>query len=91
MPGLTPRRFVLNRQVDHSGISGVGLVAWGVQFPDGVCALHWATEFRSATVFGSFADLLAIHGHKGDTRLDWLDEPTGSPSQLADVGGMLEG
>jgi hypothetical protein len=67
------RRFVLNRVQDDSGISGVGLVAWGVQFPDGVCALHWATEFTSATVFGSIHDVQAIHGHRGKTRIDWID------------------
>jgi hypothetical protein len=41
-------------------------------------------------VFGSLADVHAIHGHHGDTRLDWLDEPTVPPSALADFSGLLE-
>ncbi len=73
----TAQRFVLNRLQDDSGIPGSrawGLVAWGVRFPDGVCAIHWATEPTSTTVFGSIHDVHAIHGHQGHTRIDWIDE-----------------
>jgi hypothetical protein len=36
-----PRRFVLERDVDVSGLSGTGVVADGVVFPDGIVALHY--------------------------------------------------
>ena len=33
-----PRRFSLNRDRDHSGVSGTGVVAYGVMFGDGLLA-----------------------------------------------------
>jgi hypothetical protein len=68
-----PRRFVLNRIEDDSGISGVGLVAQGVEFADGRVALRWLTEFASTAVYDSMVDVQAIHGHNGHTRVDWID------------------
>lgn len=68
------RRFVLIRDVDPNGISGTGLVTEGVRFRDGVCAMHWVSAHRSTCVYDSVEDLLAIHGHEGNTRILWLDE-----------------
>lgn len=69
-----PRRFVLNRIVDETGISGTGLVAWGVEFPDGYVAIRWNTEHRSSVIYDSMKDVVVIHGHGGKTRVDWIDE-----------------
>ncbi len=33
------RRFQLNRIVDESGVSGTGVVAQGVEFDNGFCAM----------------------------------------------------
>lgn len=63
------RAFVLNRDVDDSGVSGTGVVAWGCEFPDGTCVLRWASQHRSTAVYGSLADLETIHGHGGHTRV----------------------
>lgn len=35
------RTFVLRRNEDISGVSGVGIVAEGIEFSDGVVALRW--------------------------------------------------
>lgn len=67
------RRFVLNRLEDETGISGVGLVAQGVEFEDGQCVLRWLTEHRSTAVYPSVDTLLHLHGHSGKTRVDWVD------------------
>jgi hypothetical protein len=67
------RRFVLRRHLDETGISGVGDVAWGVCFPDGIAVLRWASEHRSTAVYADMADLEAIHGHNGSTEIVWLD------------------
>ena len=32
---MLPRRFALVRHVDYTGVSGIGVVAYGVQFGDG--------------------------------------------------------
>ncbi len=68
------RRFHLQRDEDASGVSGTGVVAEGVEFTDGSCALRWRTTTASTAVYDSAEDLVAIHGHEGRTRLVWLDE-----------------
>jgi hypothetical protein len=73
MYSLQIRRFHLIRTKDVSGVSGTGLVAEGVRFGDGTCAMRWRTETASTAVYGSVADLEAIHGHEGATEIKWLD------------------
>jgi hypothetical protein len=68
------RRFQLVRDRDVSGVSGVGVVAEGVEFTDGACVVRWHGEHRSTVVWGSVADALAIHGHGGATRVEWVDQ-----------------
>lgn len=65
------RLFDLVRAEDASDVSGTGLVAWGVQFPDGVCVLRWCVALRSTAVYASIEELEAIHGHDGKTRIEW--------------------
>lgn len=69
------RRFYLLRDVDETGISGTGKVAEGVQFSDGRVALRWVAhdEWRSTVIWDGIADVWAIHGHQGQTRIKWLD------------------
>lgn len=68
------RRFHLQRDEDASGVSGTGLVAEGVQFSDGTCALRWLTATASTALYASADDVVTIHGHEGRTRLVWADE-----------------
>lgn len=68
------RRFDLQRTEDASGVSGTGVVAQGVEFDDGTCALRWLTATASTGLYDSAADLIAIHGHGGRTTLAWLDD-----------------
>lgn len=35
----------------------------GVIFSDGSCALRWLTPRRATSVWASFADAMAVHGH----------------------------
>jgi hypothetical protein len=67
------RRFKLVRDVDVSGVSGIGHVADGVRFPDGTVAVRWRGDRCSTVVWDSIADVEAIHGHGGHTRLVWVD------------------
>jgi hypothetical protein len=69
-----PRRFVLNRKADISGVSGTGLVASGGMWGDGSVALHWHTRIRSHVIFPAIQDMLELHGHSGATELVWLDD-----------------
>jgi hypothetical protein len=68
-----PRRFQLVRSVDVSGISGVGIVAWGVQFPDGKIVTRWNGEIAQVSVWDQIEDVIAIHGHEGTTVCQWID------------------
>lgn len=68
------RRFRLVRAVDSTGISGIGIVAWGVQFPDGKVVTRWNGKIAQVSVWEGIEDVYAIHGHGGDTRVVWIDE-----------------
>jgi hypothetical protein len=64
-----PRILHLERDVDVSGISGVGVVAYGCVFPDGSVVLRWDTQVTSTVFYASVADLEFITGHGGRTRI----------------------
>ena len=68
------RRFWLVRDEDVTGISGTGVVCWGVRFPDGKVVTRWNGEIAQVSVWESIEDVEAIHGHQGTTRVEWLDD-----------------
>lgn len=70
----TSRRFYLERSKDSSGVSGIGTVADGCEFPSGKITLAWRGSWPSIGVYDSMKHVLAIHGHGGDTEVVWLDE-----------------
>lgn len=79
---LVPKRFLLVRDRDFSGLSGTGTVAEGVMFGDGTVAMRWReTEgetfdrgVRATTViFPNVRAVEALHGHGGATRVEWID------------------
>jgi hypothetical protein len=69
---LLPRVFVLMRDEDISGVSGTGLVAWGVEFPDGRVATRWNSDVAQTCAWDSMEHVEKIHGHGGATRIVWL-------------------
>lgn len=64
--------FWLQRNIDVSGTSGTGLVAEGVVFSNGWCALHWLSPITSVAYYQSINELEAIHGHNGATEIVWV-------------------
>jgi hypothetical protein len=78
-PTPTSRRFALIRTVDHTGVSGVGAVADGVEFHDGSVALRWHGEHASTVVWSSIEHAIAVHGHDGATTVHWFDDENGEP------------
>ena len=47
----------------------------GVVFSDGKCALRWLTEKRSVSIWDSYEDMFAIHGHlEYGTIIEWEKE-----------------
>lgn len=68
------RRFKLRRMVDETGISGIGVVAEGIVFSNGKCALCWTTDLASIAIYDDMATLEAIHGHNGTTVVEMIDD-----------------
>ena len=72
--GLMDRAMTgrLVRTEDETGVSGTGVVAWVVQFPDGRAVTRWcASEIRQTCVWDSVDEVLAVHGHDGRTVIVW--------------------
>ncbi len=73
----SPKRFILYRQQDATGVSGTGIVATGVVWPDGHAAMRWKADddaaASSTSVWSSVADLLQVHGHGGLSKIFYLD------------------
>lgn len=67
------RRFVLVRDEDETGISGTGLVAFGVMFPDRVAVTRWNSDVAQTCVWQTMEEVEAVHGHGGRTRIVWID------------------
>lgn len=63
------RTFRLVRDDDETGISGKGVVAEGIEFSNGMCAMCWLTAMHSVAVYPNVRQLEAIHGHNGRTRV----------------------
>lgn len=63
------REFLLVRDEDETGISGIGVVAEGIEFSNGMCAMCWLTAMHSVAVYPNIRQLEAIHGHNGRARV----------------------
>lgn len=61
--------YLLVRDEDVSGMSGIGVVAEILESSLGPCHLHWRREPYGETRYASIEDLIAIHGHGGRTYL----------------------
>ena len=74
MAAAEARRFHLYRRNDVTGVSGTGIVADGILWPDGTASLKWRGEDSSVVFWFSLASLVKVHGHDGATVVLWLDE-----------------
>jgi hypothetical protein len=63
------RTFKLVRDEDETGISGTGVVAEGMEFSNGMCAMSWLTAMHSVAVYPNVRQLESIHGHNGRARV----------------------
>lgn len=82
-------RFLLQRDQDETGVSGTGVVAEGVWWPDGdVVALRWTSDWPTSVVFHDrgLESVEAIHGHNGKTRIVWLDRDQSDYRCICGVG-----
>lgn len=63
------KTFYLLRHEDIHGKSGVGVVAEGVIFDNGMSAMTWLSPIPTVTAFRSFPDIKKLHGHEGRTEV----------------------
>jgi hypothetical protein len=71
------KRFYLRRDEDLSHVSGTGRVADGVLFSSGWVAIQFNTKILNVETVYSYRcikDMLLVHGHKGKTRIVWIDQ-----------------
>lgn len=68
------RKFILVRKEDVSGVSGTGVVAEGLEFSNGTCAITWMTPYRCIATYESIKALEHVHGHAGSTVVIFEDE-----------------
>jgi hypothetical protein len=45
------------------------VVAEGIEFSNGYCAMSWLTPMHSVAVYPNIRQLEAIHGHNGRARI----------------------
>ena len=67
------RLFQLHRDTDASGVSGTGVVAEGVEFTNGECALHWLSDTPTINLYPDLKAVKHLHGHEGMTRVVWVE------------------
>jgi hypothetical protein len=83
-----PRRFELVREEDVSETSGTGVVAVGVEYPDGAVHMQWRNAKNdnletdsNGCAFKPAPDGIpateAIHGHDGRTTVRFIDDVGG--------------
>jgi hypothetical protein len=74
--GDLPARFVLRRHRDISGVSGLGVVVEGVRWTNGWVGYRWRSGDDTTVSFAiDIATMLRVHGHGGDTVIEWIDTP----------------
>lgn len=67
--------FYLLRHADINGLSGTGVVAVGVVYPNGRAHMQWVSFKTSFEMHDSVENLIDIHGHNGATQLIYGDPP----------------
>lgn len=67
--------FYLLRHTDGTGLSGTGIIAVGVVWPDGQAHMQWISFKKSFEMHDSVENLIDIHGHNGATELIYGNPP----------------
>lgn len=87
------RPFILQRDRDISGVSGTGIVADGILWPDGHAAIHWCGKWALTTPHPDGLDsILDIHDHgsQGDLHVLWDDEDKQRDEFRADLADIYD-
>ena len=69
------RLFKMVRNADETGVSGTGVVADGIEFPNGMVAVCWRSKTPSVNVYRSFVEFKHVHidAHPSNgTEIHWM-------------------
>lgn len=67
------RRFILDRSQDITGISGTGVIAYGIEWlPDGPCDLFWLRT-KTTGQYPSIKSLQSIHCYNDNAKVIWVE------------------
>ena len=63
------KTFYLLRHKDVHDNTGIGVVAEGIIFDSGMCAMTWLSNHPTVTVFDKIVTVKKVHGHGGRTEV----------------------
>ncbi len=63
------KTFYLLRHEDLHGHAGLGVVAEGIIFDNGMCAMYWLSDYPTVTVFPKITVVKKLHSHEGRTEV----------------------
>lgn len=63
------KKFYLLRHEDLHGHAGLGTVAEGVIFDNGLVAMTWLTKYETVTMFQNIKAVKHLHSHEGRTEV----------------------
>jgi hypothetical protein len=63
------KRFYLLRHEDLHGHAGLGVVAEGIIFDNGMGSFMWLSKYITVTTFMNIVDIECLHSHEGRTEV----------------------
>ena len=66
-------RFTLVRDLDITGVTGTGEVAYGVRFPNGSCVLCWE-KYGTHSIYKNIDQLIEIHCYRNNAIIHWVEK-----------------
>lgn len=63
------KAFYLLRHEDVHNNSGTGVVAEGIIFDNGMCAMAWLSDVKTVTSFPGITSVKKLHSHEGLTEI----------------------
>lgn len=68
------RNFILDRKQDITGISGTGIIAYGVQWtPGGLCDMYWLGT-KTTGQYPSIDSIKSTHCYNNNASVIWLQD-----------------
>lgn len=65
--------FVIIRETDNTGISGIGIVADGVQFKNGKCVLCWRGKIQTIVIHENIKSVMQLSCSHSKSKIKWLN------------------